>query len=126
MTTTNKYTVLWSDPAQALSKDTVREFTQNSLEIRQIEPADLSNEDLRNADLLVLHVQTSIDAIVQLQSRIATLNLNLPIVARVDREKFELGMEIVRKIYNVIPTDHQDVETWTSIVKQMVTVPKPQ
>ena len=53
MTTINKYTVLWSDPAQALSKDSVREFTQNSLEIRQIEPADLSNEDLRNADLLV-------------------------------------------------------------------------
>ena len=127
MTTINKYTVLWSDPAQALSKDSVREFAQNSLEIRQIEPTDLSNEDLRNADLLVLHVQTSIDAIVQLQSRIATLNLNLPIVARVDREKFELGMEIVKQgITNVIPTDHQDVETWTSIAKQMVTVPKPQ
>ena len=127
MTTTNKYTVLWADPDHELSMDRVRDFTEQGLIIRQIEPDDLSNEDLRGAEILVLHVKTSVDPIVQLQSRIATLNLNLPIVARVDRDKFELGMEIVKQgVTHVVPTDHKDAETWTSIVKQMVTLPKPQ
>ena len=127
MTTTNKYTVLWADPDHKLNKDRVRDFTEQGLIIRQIEPDDLSNEDLRGAEILVLHVKTSVDPIVQLQSRIATLNLNLPIVARVDRDKFELGMEIVKQgVTHVVPTDHKDAETWTSIVKQMVTLPKPQ
>ena len=124
MTTTNKYTVLWADPDHQLNKDRVRDFTEQGLIIRQIEPDDLSNEDLRGAEILVLHVKTSVDPIVQLQSRIATLNLNLPIVARVDRDKFELGMEIVKQgVTHVVPTDHKDAETWTSIVKQMVTLP---
>lgn len=127
MATINRYTVLWIDPAHELNKDSVREFTKNGLILRQISPADLSNEDLRGADILVLHVQTSVDSIIQLQSRIVALSLNLPIVARVPREKFELGMDVVKQgITNVVPTDHQDAETWTSIVKQMVTLPKPQ
>lgn len=127
MAKNNTYTVLWSDAANSLCEEAVNEFARNGLVVRHVRPDDLSNEDLIGADILVMHVQANVDAIDQLQNRINTLNLNLPIVARVAREEFELGMEIVKQgITNVVPTDHQDADTWTSIVQQMVATPKPQ
>ncbi len=123
----NRYTVLWSDSADRLCEETIREFAHSGLVVRHIPPDDLSNEDLIDADILVMHVYANVDAIEQLQNRINTLSLKLPIVARVAREEFELGMEVVKQgITSVVPTDHQDADTWTSIVQQMVAAPKPQ
>lgn len=127
MATNNKYTVLWADASLTLDSDSIRDLASDGLVIRHVQLDDLSNEDLSGADILVARVQGNIDTIDQLQFRITTLNLNLPIVARVAREEFELGMEIVKQgITHVVPTDHLDAETWTSIVKQMVSKPQSQ
>lgn len=127
MAITNRCTVLWIDPASELNEDRVRLFSSQGLEIRQMQMEDLGDGDLGATDALVMHVQGSVQSLCELQSRLTTLNLNLPLIARVAREDFELGMETVnRGITHVVPVDQRDPKTWIAILDEVTSKPRLQ
>ena len=125
MAITRRCSVLWVDVDMALDADRLRVFESHGLGIRQAQIEDLGDGDLAAADALVIHVQHSVQPLCKLQSRIAALNLKLPLIARVAREDFELGIETVnRGITHVVPADQKGAETWSAILDEVISAPR--
>lgn len=127
MAITNRCSVLWIDSAEELSADRLGVFASQGLGVYQMQIGDLTDGDLGAADVLIIHVQCSVQPLIKLQSRMTALNLNLPLIARVAREDFELGIETVnRGITHVVPADQTDAETWTALLDELLVTPRLQ
>ena len=92
MANNNVMAVLWLDPLEQLSSVELSAFTAQGLAVSQSSSANLSDEDISSADVVVVSLSRNVDLLKQLQSRQASVNAIAPIVARVPREMFELGI----------------------------------
>lgn len=73
----------------------------------------LSDEDISKASAIVITAQSDISLVADVQSRQARLNCSSPLIVRVDREDFELAIEVMRKgATTVVPSQQQNIEDW--------------
>ena len=85
----------------------------------QSSSANLSDEDISSADVVVVSLSRNVDLLKQLQSRQASVNAIAPIVARVPREMFELGIEAMSQgALTVVSCDQKSAFEWTETFAQ--------
>ena len=111
--------VLWLDPLEQLSSVELSAFTAQGLAVSQSSSANLSDEDISSADVVVVSLSRNVDLLKQLQSRQASVNAIAPIVARVPREMFELGIEAMSQgALTVVSCDQKSAFEWTETFAQ--------
>ena len=75
--------------------------------------AELSDEDISKSSAIVITAQSDINLVEDVQSRQTRLNCSSPLIVRVDREDFELAIEVMRKgATTVVPSQQQSIAGW--------------
>ena len=110
--------VLWFDSNRVLSQVEVLDFAEQGLAITQVDGIEPNNAALFTAQLLVVTLDQSIQELKQLQSRLTAANSAAPIIVRVDRSNFELGIRAVREgALSVISTGPFDSAEWAEVLE---------
>jgi two-component system response regulator FlrC len=121
---TNMMAVLWLDPLEQLGSAELSAFTAQGLAINQASSATLADEDIINADVVVIHLSRNIDLLKQLQTRQTAISTIAPIIARVPREMFELGIEAMGQgALTVVSSDQKSALEWTETFVQANVAP---
>jgi hypothetical protein len=75
--------------------------------------AELSDEDISKSSAIVMTAQSDVNLVKDVQSRQTRLNCSSPLIVRVDRENFELAIEVMRKgATTVVPSQQQSIAGW--------------
>lgn len=120
----NMMAVLWLDPLEQLSSAELSAFTDQGLAISQASSSTLADQDIINADVVVVHLTRNIDLLKQLQARQTVISAIAPIIARVPREMFELGIEAMGQgALTVVSSDQKSAFEWTETFAQANVVP---
>ena len=110
--------VLWFDSNRVLSQVEVLDFAEQGLAITQVDGIEPNNAALFTAQLLVVTLDQSIQELKQLQSRLTAANSAAPIIVRVDRSNFELGIRAMREgALSVISTGPFDSAEWAEVLE---------
>jgi two-component system response regulator FlrC len=116
--------IVWIDGSDKPSA-IVEELSSSGLTIIQVTQDSLTDGDITKADAIVLCIDTDISSISEVQSRQARLNSTSPLIARVDRNNFELAIQVMRKgAATVVPSQQQDFTDWCETLS-IVKVSKP-
>jgi len=120
----NVSTVLWAVVSDALTDDAIQVFEEHGLVIRQINTAQLSSTSLIDVDVAVVEVCENLGAINLVQTALGSLGKNVPVIARVQRDDFELGIEIIKSgVPEVIPADHLESDIWLTLLGRLAAKP---
>lgn len=110
--------VLWFDSNRPLSPTEVVNYAGQGLAITQVHGAEPDNAALLAAQLLVVTLDQSTQGLKQLQARLAAASSAAPIVARVDRSNFELGIRAMREgALSVISSAPFDAAEWADVLE---------
>ena len=110
--------VLWFDSNRLLSPVEVMDFAEQGLAITQVDGIEPDNATLFSAQLLVVTLDQSTQELKQLQSRLSAAHSAVPIIARVDRSNFELGIRAMREgALSVISTGPCDAAEWAEVLE---------
>ena len=124
MATMTSTVIVWIDGSDKPSA-IVEELSSSGLTIIQVTQDSLTDGDITKADAIVLCIDTDISSISEVQSRQARLNSTSPLIARVDRNNFELAIQVMRKgAATVVPSQQQDFTDWCETLS-IVKVSKP-
>ena len=124
MATMTSTVIVWIDGSDKPSA-IVEELSSSGLTIIQVAQDSLTDGDITKADAIVLCIDTDISSISEVQSRQARLNSTSPLIARVDRNNFELAIQVMRKgAATVVPSQQQDFTDWCETLS-IVKVSKP-
>ena len=118
MTDCKMIDVLWFDSSRPLSPAEVMDFAGQGLAIQQVDGTELDSAALFTAQLVVVSLVQSTQALKELQSRLAAASSAAPIIARVDRSKFELGIRAMREgALSVISNGPFDAAEWAEVLE---------
>jgi two-component system response regulator FlrC len=110
--------VLWFDSNRPLSPTEVMWFAEQGLAINQVEGSDSEEAALSCAQLVVVTLSQSTQMLKQVQSRLGAANSGAPIIVRVERSNFELGIRAMREgALSVISTGPLDAAQWSEILE---------
>jgi two-component system response regulator FlrC len=110
--------VLWFDSNRPLSPAEVTDFAGQGLAIQQVDGTELDSAALFTAQLVVVSLVQSTHALKELQSRLAAASSTAPIIARVDRSNFELGIRAMREgALSVISNGPFDAAEWAEVLE---------
>jgi len=116
--------VLWLDANQPLPPTEVSLFAEHGLAISQVDNIAPDNAALLAAELIIVTLTESTQSLKDMQSRIAAVNSAAPIIARVDRNNFGLGIRAMREgAKSVISSDPFDVEEWREVLELVAYTP---
>ena len=124
MTDRKMIEVLWLDANQPLPPTEVSLFAEHGLAISQVDNIAPDNAALLAAELIIVTLTESTQSLKDMQSRIAAVNSAAPIIARVDRNNFGLGIRAMREgAKSVISSDPFDVEEWREVLELVAYTP---
>ena len=124
MTDRKMIEVLWLDANQPLPPTEVSLFAEHGLAISQVDNIAPDNAALLAAELIIVTLTESTQSLKDIQSRIAAVNSAAPIIARVDRNNFGLGIRAMREgAKSVISSDPFDVEEWREVLELVAYTP---
>ncbi len=124
MTDRKMIEVLWLDANQPLPPTEVSLFAEHGLAISQVDNIAPDNAALLAAELIIVTLTESTQSLKDMQSRIAAVNSAAPIIARVDRNNFGLGIRAMREgAKSVISSDPFNVEEWREVLELVAYTP---
>jgi two-component system response regulator FlrC len=95
----------------------ISDLERGDIQIQHVSPSDLSDDELQSAHGLVLTVYEDLNLLTHIQASLSKFNLAVPIIVRVDRDNFELGISAMRSgATTVVPTENFDVKEWLDIL----------
>ncbi|MDG1495046.1 MAG: sigma-54 dependent transcriptional regulator [Porticoccaceae bacterium] len=117
MTNHKMIDVLWFDSNRPLSPPEVMWFAEQGLAITQVDGSELEDTTLCSAQMIVVTLNQSTQMLKQVQARLAAVSSAAPIVARVERSNFELGIRAMREgALSVISTGPFDAAEWSEVL----------
>mgnify|MGYP002378238072 FL=1 len=118
MTDHNMIEVLWFDSQQALAHHEAVAFAEQGLAVFQADIKEASDSALISAQLVVVTLNQSINELKQLQARLTAVCSSAPIIARVDRNNFELGIRAMREgALSVISNGRLGRAEWAEVLE---------
>lgn len=118
MTDHNMIEVLWFDSQQALAHHEAVAFAEQGLAVFQADIKEASDSALISALLVVVTLNQSINELKQLQARLTAVCSSAPIIARVDRNNFELGIRAMREgALSVISNGRLGRAEWAEVLE---------
>lgn len=113
MANTKMMAVLWLDPLEQLGPEALAAFNAQGLALSQIQITALGDDDIIDADVVVVNLSRNIDLLKQIQARQAAVSAPAPIIARVSREMFELGIDAMSHgALTVVSGDQKSALEW--------------
>ncbi|MBT5106357.1 MAG: sigma-54-dependent Fis family transcriptional regulator [Porticoccaceae bacterium] len=110
--------VIWFDSNRPLSPTEVTTFAEQGLAITQADITEPANTALFSAQLIVVTLSQSTEELKELQSHLAAANSSAPIIARVDRSNFELGIGAMREgALTVISQGAFNADEWAEVLE---------
>jgi len=110
--------VLWFDSQQALAHHEAVAFAEQGLAVFQADIKEASDSALISAQLVVVTLNQSINELKQLQARLTAVCSSAPIIARVDRNNFELGIRAMREgALSVISNGRLGRAEWAEVLE---------
>jgi two-component system response regulator FlrC len=104
---------LWLDPFQPLADAVQAQLAAGGLTIFPVSTLEDLQNQLPEADLLVVRLGDNIELLQELQALTVTLGFSVPIVCRVDRRHLELVVAAMRQgALHVLPSDETSPEAW--------------
>jgi len=114
----NMIEVLWFDSQQALAHHEAVAFAEQGLAVFQADIKEASDSALISAQLVVVTLNQSINELKQLQARLTAVCSSAPIIARVDRNNFELGIRAMREgALSVISNGRLGRAEWAEVLE---------
>ncbi|MBT7564343.1 MAG: sigma-54-dependent Fis family transcriptional regulator [Porticoccaceae bacterium] len=109
-------TILWIDSHKDSSTPELTELETEGFDLAFSMPCDLTDGQILSAQAIVISLEQDTALLTSIQQQQAFLKSNAPIIVRVDRGNFELGILAMRNgAATVVPTQQNDVKDWLEI-----------
>ena len=109
----NNISVLWIDQQASLAADQIAAFAEQGMAVHCAATAELSDDAFVGAQVVVVNLSQCTDLLKQVQSAQMTANSTAPVIARVARDSFELGIQAMSQgALNVVSANQFDAQEW--------------
>ena len=117
MANENRISLLWINHSE--SDDLVMDQLANKgIAIRKVSLPDLDGILSDQFQLAIINLSNNLDSLKEVQNHQKFLESSLPILARVSRDEFELGIEAMQRgVSNVIASDVDNVNEISTLIK---------
>lgn len=109
----NKISVLWIDQQATLTDEQTASFAERGIAIQCAASAEEAEQAFVTAQAIVVNLNQCTGLLKQVQLTKTSANATAPIIARVQRDNFELGIQAMSEgALNVVPADQFSVDDW--------------
>ena len=112
---------LWLDPFQQIDAEQMSQLKQANISILPLRTLDELGLGLKTADMLVLRIKEDLGLYKEVARLMESLKSSVPIICRVARSQFELGILAMRQgaFYVVVDTD-LDGPSWLRVADEVM------
>ena len=119
-TTTKALKALWLDPFAPPSALHKKALSEASIELLSVSTLDQLKKILNETNLVVIRIKEDASLYDEVLELVNSVKLRLPIVCRIDRNDFELGIQIMQRgAFQVLASDCVKTEAWISLAEKI-------
>ena len=112
---------LWLDPFAPPSALHKKALHEASIELLSVSTLDELKKVLNETNLVVIRIKENASLYDEVLELVDSVKLRLPIICRIDRSDFELGIQITQRgAFQVLASDCVKVEDWISIADKVI------
>ena len=109
----NNISVLWIDQQATLTVDQLAAFAEQGMAVHCAASAELSEDTFVGAQVIVLNLSQCTGLLKQVQNAQIMANSTAPVIARVQRDNFELGIQAMAQgAMTVVSASQFDAREW--------------
>lgn len=113
MATVNITNLLWIDRSTTEMIPALAEFDRQGTNVVRATEQTLTDEDIASAGAVVMHIDSNLDSVSRIQSKLAHLKSTAPLIVRVRRSDFELAIQAMREgVATVVPAEQDTHDDW--------------
>ena len=111
---------LWLDPFAPPSALHKKALHEASIELLSVSTLDELKKVLNETNLVVIRIKENASLYDEVLELVDSVKLRLPIICRIDRSDFELGIQITQRgAFQVLASDCVKVEEWLSLAEKI-------
>ncbi len=111
---------LWLDPFAPPSALHKKALHEASIELLSVSTLDELKKVLNETNLVVIRIKEDASLYDEVFELVNSVKLRLPIICRIDRSDFELGIQITQRgAFHVLTSDCVKVEDWISLAEKV-------
>merc|ERR1711965_1225532 len=108
--------VLWVGPPCDESSLMIDEVTSQGITIDQVIAVNITADNLRTAQGVIVTLEDDIEPLLEVKSRQTKAKSSAPVIVRVERENFELGILAMRHgATTVVPMQNHNSKDWLEV-----------
>ena len=112
---------LWLDPFAPPSALHKKALHEASIELLAVSTLDELKKVLNKTNLVVIRIKENASLYDEVLELVTSVKLRLPIICRIDRSDFELGIQITQRgAFQVLASDCVKVEDWVSLAEKVI------
>ena len=112
---------LWLDPFAPPSALHKKALHEASIELLSVSTLDELKKVLNKTNLVVIRIKENATLYDEVLELVNSVKLRLPIICRIDRSDFELGIQITQRgAFQVLASDCVKVEDWISLTEKVI------
>ena len=112
---------LWLDPFAPPSALHKKALNEASIDLLSISTLDELKKVLNKTNLVVIRIKENVSLYDEVLELVNSVKLRLPIICRIDRSDFELGIQIMHKgAFQVLASDCVKVEDWIALAEKVL------
>ena len=116
METSMPVNVLWVGPPCDESSLMIDELTSQGITIDQVVAVNITADNLRSAQGVIVTLEDDIEPLLEVKSRQTKAKSSAPVIVRVERENFELGILAMRHgATTVVPMQNYNSKDWIEV-----------
>ncbi|MEL0255126.1 MAG: sigma-54 dependent transcriptional regulator [Burkholderiaceae bacterium] len=112
---------LWLDPFAPPSALHKKALHEASIELLSVSTLDELKKVLNKTNLVIIRIKENASLYDEVLELVTSVKLRIPIVCRIDRSDFELGIQITQRgAFQVLASDCVKVEDWVSLAEKVI------
>ena len=112
------FNALWLDPFSSPTESHKKALKDASIKLLSVVTLDDLKKVLKKTNLVVIRIKDNTNLYDEVFSLTKSVKEHLPIICRIDRNEFELGIESMRKgAFQVFPSDCTNSDEWKKLVE---------
>ncbi len=116
--TETQHPALWLDPLNAVGTTEREQLAATGLQLLPVSTLDDLKHGLAKARLVVIRLMGDISLLEEVKKLTKAFGHAVPVLCRVDRNNFELGIEAMRRgAYHVLPADDWSSDCWRNALE---------
>ncbi len=112
---------LWLDPFAPPSALHKKALNEASIDLLSVSTLDELKKVLNKTNLVVIRIKENASLYDEVLELVNSVKLRLPIICRIDRSDFELGIQIIQRgAFQVLASDCVKFEDWNSLAEKIL------